>query len=712
MASAEQLTELTQEMRRLAQEVNRLSQENNALRQQQQIQSQQAQQTQEPATGGDQGVQTQMIGALSEMTAILKDLKKDGLKKRELMDGKGIGAPTVFTNKEDQYPRWMRKVENHIVGVFGEDFRQVMYWAASAESQISKEEMLEQFGPDSDEIDRIDDIAYKNGQWYLVLDALTQDESNDLVIGAGTGNGAEAWRKINKRWDPLIAGRKNALLKHIIHPPRCKMEELVGCWERWEEQVRRYERRKTEDGRRTKIADDTLMAAFESLVPEDLENHLVLNCKRISTYQLQKEEVQQILDCRIGGKIKEFRIKEDGKGGRDGDVNAFSQSYDWKGKAKGKGKGKGSCFVCGAPGHYARDCPSKGKGGKSSTPTYKGKDGKYGGKGYGDKTGGKWKGESSGKGKQSWPHQPKGYPKAGKKSQSKGKAKDKGFASLGDEWNSPENDWQSWQDDAGWNSWSDSGGWQQGADAQSAAVMQDGTKTEQNVFSLDVGAFDKSSRAPVSQETEALKCVNSFVDEPESWLKINYDTGAAVSGFPEEYAPSGSAGNGDQYTTATGELVQDRGGLRVVAQDENGRMTRIQGRIAKLRKILCSGSKCAQAGQNGWITNGGGYLIPDNSALSHKIKKLIDAEAAKSNHELIPLYLENGVYNFYIKVGSGVPGSKVETLTGGDSRVAPRGAEGAVLAAVRELSKEELEMKVVEAWRSQGLPGFPRQLRA
>ena len=93
----------------------------------------------------------------------------------------------------------------------------------------------------------------KAAQVYQVLMALTEDDSQDIVIGAGSGRGLEAWRKLSRRWDPIAAGRKRVLLKQIISPDRCKLEDLVGCWERWEEQIRRYEKRKDEAGARRKL---------------------------------------------------------------------------------------------------------------------------------------------------------------------------------------------------------------------------------------------------------------------------------------------------------------------------------------------------------------------------------------------------------------------------------------------------------------------------
>ena len=58
---------------------------------------------------------------------------------------------------------------------------------------------------------------------------------------------------------------------------------------------------------------------------------------------------------------------------------------------------------------------------------------------------------------------------------------------------------------------------------------------------------------------------------------------------------------------------------------------------------------------------GGGYLISDDIATSHKIKKMIQKEAEKKNHKMIQLYEENGVYNMYLE--KKVPGSGVEVTT-------------------------------------------------
>lgn len=60
-----------------------------------------------------------------------------------------------------------------------------------------------------------EDLDYMNDQVFRCLMALTDGESFDLVVGSGDGQGFEAWRRLNRCWDPVTAGRSKNLLKGV-----------------------------------------------------------------------------------------------------------------------------------------------------------------------------------------------------------------------------------------------------------------------------------------------------------------------------------------------------------------------------------------------------------------------------------------------------------------------------------------------------------------
>ena len=75
-----------------------------------------------------------------------------------------------------------------------------------------------------------------------------------------------------------------------------------------------------------KLSSDLEMTAFESLLPVCLENQLILYTKKMKTKEAQKEEVEGILDSRIGAKIREIpiRLQARRQGSNDDmDVDAF-----------------------------------------------------------------------------------------------------------------------------------------------------------------------------------------------------------------------------------------------------------------------------------------------------------------------------------------------------------------------------------------------------
>ena len=164
-------------------------------------------------------------------------------------------------------------------------------------------------------------------QMHTALMALTRYEPNDLVANSRK-NPLEAWRRLQKRYDPTIGGRTRNLLRTIISPGRCSLLELQAGIERWESCVSRYEK-KLKD----KLDDEIKLAGLGALVPAELEKHLMLNSNRLRTFEGARLEIMTYVEAKIGLMIRDSKPSDTGSRGHSDAVNSLSS---------GKGKGSSS----------------------------------------------------------------------------------------------------------------------------------------------------------------------------------------------------------------------------------------------------------------------------------------------------------------------------------------------------------------------------------
>ena len=151
--------------------------------------------------------------------------------------------------------------------------------------------------------------------------------------------------------------------------------------------------------------------------------------------------------------------------------------------------------------------------------------------------------------------------------------------------------------------------------------------------------------------------INS-VDTQDGWIRFNYDTGAAVSVYPEDMiSPEvrrGLATNGRSYRSACGKIVPDLGGVRIVGEAEDGYQRALKARIAKVSKPLISASSTT-GHLTAWIAKKGeqSFLIPASGKVTGKIQQILNAEAKKKSSYLMALYEEDGTYNFWLNTRKG-----------------------------------------------------------
>ena len=133
------------------------------------------------------------------------------------------------------------------------------------------------------------------------------------------------------------------------------------------------------------------------------------------------------------------------------------------------------------------------------------------------------------------------------------------------------------------------------------------------------------------------------------WVKMNLYTGAAVNTFPLNFGPEG-AGDGRFYRSASGEWIPDGGAWQFQGYDENGLLRSPNGRLTGVHKVLCSAAEIACTGrQDFYLGHDGGYMIPIHSKIGQGMRIHFEKRVNWcGKNELIPVYLENNIFNFYL----------------------------------------------------------------
>ena len=208
--------------------------------------------------------------------------------RRMLVDPKGSGKPPVFSGREHFYV-WTKKVENYVSGVFP-NVRGALAFAAESQDVVTAATVamgVPELG--------VETSAEIHGQLFVVLSALTDGESFDVVMSAGGDHGFESWRKLHGRWNPYTAGRARSLLREILSPTRAKLPELMCAIEKMEDLVRRYSSRRHAQGNAHTLAEDIRMSSLEASLPDNLEKHVQLNRARLTSCGVLREEIKTYL---------------------------------------------------------------------------------------------------------------------------------------------------------------------------------------------------------------------------------------------------------------------------------------------------------------------------------------------------------------------------------------------------------------------------------
>ena len=131
-----------------------------------------------------------------------------------------------------------------------------------------------------EEVDLREEGARENsGQLYAFLLFYTTLGPRQIVKGCRS-NGAEAWRRLQHRFDLDTAQNQIGAMIRPLMPPKVKDLKLFNyAIEKWEEGLRKQQEVTGE----APLNDATKRALLTKMVPDDLGKHLKLNAGRLNS---------------------------------------------------------------------------------------------------------------------------------------------------------------------------------------------------------------------------------------------------------------------------------------------------------------------------------------------------------------------------------------------------------------------------------------------
>ena len=95
-----------------------------------------------------------------------------------------MAAKIESGNSHGGWTKWSTAFENFAMGIFGEDLCLLI-----SESVMPKKRHRAGVRSKADEIDQLEEVHHKNGQWHLAWVALADEESQDKVTGSASEGG-------------------------------------------------------------------------------------------------------------------------------------------------------------------------------------------------------------------------------------------------------------------------------------------------------------------------------------------------------------------------------------------------------------------------------------------------------------------------------------------------------------------------------------------
>ncbi len=133
-----------------------------------------------------------------------------------------------------------------------------------------------------------------NHNLYIILAQITGEEAFDVVKNVEGQNGAEAFRRLCRRFSGKTRGKRLQMIRRSVNPSKIKkLSEVMGMIEKWETNLRRLQadfKEELSNGLRTGI--------LLEMMPGDVAEHLSQKVNDDDKYEDVKEMVLRYIETR------------------------------------------------------------------------------------------------------------------------------------------------------------------------------------------------------------------------------------------------------------------------------------------------------------------------------------------------------------------------------------------------------------------------------